>query len=233
MGQHLCSDPGDILRRLASYCLLLLLFAIAPFPVQAQTAEDRAGELKAWREQCSDPDADLRLAYLEAALETADVSIIRICVRQSLESDNADIRNLGLRAAIASIDQLAFEVEIPPALDKALKAADDDDDKLDEIYGWYVYRDWLLLKTGLVITVDDAELATGKSVWYPMVNRTEPSESYSGKATIIGDKVTWVGSASLNRNDCRLSLSLAAGPVLEGELQCSDITPFHVTAKLL
>lgn len=199
----------------------------------AQTAEDRAGELKAWREQCSDPDSDLRLAYLEAAIKTKDNSIIRICVRQSLESDNADIRNLGLRAAIASISQLSFTVEIPKVLEDAYAEAEDDEDELDKISRWYVARDWGSLKSGLVVEIGKADVNSGSSIWYPLVNRTRAHDDYSGKATIIGDEVNWVGSASLSRYDCRLNLSLQPGPVLDGYFQCSDITPFHVVAKLL
>ncbi|MEW7009646.1 hypothetical protein [Lentilitoribacter sp. EG35] len=92
---------------------LVLAFFIQSYAAFSQSAEERAGELKNWREQCNHPDPDLRLAYLEAALETNDASINRICVRLALKSDNADLRNLGLRAAIASFDQITFEVDMP------------------------------------------------------------------------------------------------------------------------
>lgn len=221
---------GGTMRRLLLGLVPLMCLCTA---AHAETAEDRAGELKTWREQCSDPDADLRLAYLEAALETEDTSIIRLCVRQSLESDNADIRNLGLRAAIASIEQLAFSVEIPKVLADAYEDAGDDSDQLNKISKWYVARDWLSLKTGLVVEIAKADINKGTSVWSPLVNLTRASDNYTGKATIIGDAVTWVGSAYLQRDDCRMALSLRPGPTLEGDLQCGDVTPFHIVANLL
>jgi len=199
----------------------------------AQDATERAGALKAWREQCSDPDTDLRLAYLEGAIATGDVAVIRICVRQSLESDDADIRNLGLRAALASIDQLSFEVTMPPELAAAYKKAGDNSDQLDKMSNWYVVRDWGSLKTGLSVVIDEAEVSTGKSVWSPLVNRSSKSNNYNGKATVIGDKVNWTGSANLSKSECRLNLELAEGSVLEGTFQCGDLWAFPVSAALL
>ncbi len=219
------------MHRIAALCALI--FIVLPSAALAQTVEDRAGELKAWREQCSDPDPDLRLAYLEAAIATDDASIQRICVRQSLESDNADIRNLGLRAAMGAIDQLTFTVQIPPQLEKALKDAGSNEDKLDDIYRWYVYRDWAALRTGFVVAISDASIESAGSTWSPLVNLTKVDDDYEGKATIVGDHVTWVGSAYLSRRDCHLTLSLQTGPSLAGELQCGDIAPFPVSAKLL
>lgn len=73
----------------------------------AQDAAERAGQLKTWREQCSDPDPDLRLAYIEAAIASGDAAVMRICVRQSLESDDADIRNLGQSPAPAHFALMA------------------------------------------------------------------------------------------------------------------------------
>jgi hypothetical protein len=199
----------------------------------AQDATERAGELKTWRDQCSDPDTDLRTAYLEAAIATSDVAVIRICVRQSLESDDADIRNLGLRAALASIDQLMFEVTMPPELQAALKKAGDDQKQLAEINDWYVMRDWRLLQTGFAVEIDGAEVEAGKSTWYPLANRESRSNNYTGTASVIGDKISWVGGANLSRSTCRMNLTVVPGAQLEGTLQCADLWPFAVRASLL
>ena len=202
-------------------------------PGAAQTAVDRAGELKAWREQCSDPDSDLRLAYIEAALETNDTAVMRICIRQSLESDNSDIRNLGLRAALASIDQIAFSVQPPAMLVDALAEAGDNEDRLDDISRWYIARDWQQLQNGLVFAVSKADFVGGTGTWSPLVRLSKASDRYVGKFTILGDKVTWVGSAYLETNECSLNATLVPGPALEGEWLCARGEPFKVTADLL
>ncbi|MFC0009348.1 hypothetical protein [Devosia nitrariae] len=211
----------------------MILFMLMIAPGLAQTAVERASELKTWREQCSDPDADLRAAYVEAAIASGDMAIMRVCVRQSLESDNADIRNLGLRAAIASTDQLLFEVEIPAALAEALDKAGNDKDELNEIGRWHVTQMWNIMRTGLVFVISDADITSGASEWLPLAQMTAPHRNYTGKASVIGDRVTWVGSARLPVTDCRLNLGLVSGPMLEGTFQCANVEPFTVRAPLL
>lgn len=205
----------------------------AAVPAMAQTAADRAGELKVWREQCSDPDPDLRLAYVEAALDTKDTSIIRICARQSLESDNADIRNLGLRAAIASMDRILFEVQIPKVLAEAYEDAGDDNDKLSAINNWFIARDWQTMRNGLAFDISKADVEKGTSVWSPLAGLSEASDRRNGRLTITGDRVSWVGSANLSYSECNLNATLVAGPALEGEWLCARVGPFKVSAKLL
>lgn len=199
----------------------------------AQTAAERAGELKAWREQCSDPDSDLRMAYVEAALETNDTAVTRICIRQSLESDNTDIRNLGLRAALADVEQLAFTVEPPELLLTSLEEAKDNEDRLEDIYDWYISRDWRSLKNGLVFAVQKPDFVAGTATWLPLVNQTKFNERHTGKLTVLGDAATWVGSAALSTSECSLSVKLVAGPALEGEWLCARGEPFKVRAELL
>jgi len=66
-----------------------------------------------------------------------------------------------------------------------------------------------------------------------MVNLSKVSNDFKGKATIVGDQVTWVGAANLSQRACHLTLTLQPGPSLAGEFQCADIWPFPVSAKLL
>lgn len=206
---------------------------LATTGAEAQTASDRAGELKVWREQCSDPDTDLRIAYIEAALETKDTSIIRICARQSLESDDSDTRNLGLRAALAAMEQIRFEVKMPEMLASALDEAGDNEDKLKEINRWYIKKDWQGLQTGLTFEIDKADMSKGTALWYPLVNRPGRYDRNVGKVAITGDALTWVGAANLSTGECTLTATLVAGPALEGEFLCAQGEPFPVTAKLL
>jgi len=97
----------------------------------AQNANDRAGDIKLWRDQCNDSDPDLRTAYVEEAIATKGTTIKRICVRLAMESSDDDVRNLGLRAAIAMLKEISFKVEIQPELQQYISDAGDDKKKLE------------------------------------------------------------------------------------------------------
>jgi hypothetical protein len=221
------------MKRLKRGLLLAAAAALIAGPALAQDATERAGELKAWREQCSDPDIDLRTAYLEAAIESADVAVIRICVRQSLMSDDADIRNLGLRAALASVNQLLFEVTMPEEVAAAYKKAGKDEKQLNEISAWFMIRDWNSLRAGLTVAVEGAEVASGTSTWYPLVNRSSMSDNSKGTAAIVGDQVNWTGSMYLSNSDCTMNLKLSENGTLDGVMLCARNVPFPVSASLM
>jgi len=199
----------------------------------AQDATERAEELKAWREQCNDPDTDLRTAYLEAAIESGDTAVIRICVRQSLMSDDADIRNLGLRAALASIDQLLFEVTMPEPVENAIEKAGDSDKEQRELNRLFMIQDWWVLRAGFTVVIEDAKVASGKSTWYPLTNLTEQNDNYKGTAAVIGDKVNWTGGTYLANKECSMNLKLSDNATLDGVLLCARNVPFPVSAALL
>lgn len=208
---------------------LLLSTGIA----SSQTAEDRAGEIKQWRERCAEPDVDLRTANIEGAIDTGDVTIIRICSRQALEADDADVRNLGLRAALASVERITFSVEMPEALAKAKEAAGNDQKKLATVDRLYVANDWGILQSGLVFELSEATVTGGSSVWFPLAGLSERNDRYSGKAHVTGSRVTWVGRASLSVPECKLDVGIEPGAELVGVFHCDRSPPFPVRAKLL
>lgn len=199
----------------------------------AESAEERAGELKMWRQQCADSDVDLRTAYIEKAIASEDVAIIRICVRLALESSDADIRNLGLRAAIASISQLTFAATMPPQLAQAYEEAGDDERALQKVEGYYITRIFRTIKNGLVFEIKKADVTAGTSIWYPLAGLAQASDRYKGQATVIGDRVSWVGSADLSGGDCSFQVELTEGAILTGQFQCNDYWKVPISAPLL
>lgn len=223
----------------SSYIYLLFALAIVVGPstlVQAQATnpQERAGELVQWREHCNDPDPDLRLAYIENAISTNDVSIKRICVRLAAESDNADIRNLGLRAAIASLNQITFSVEMPRLLQDALKKAGNreglNDGRLNSIYDRYE-----IVKNGIPMVVVDAAVPSSTSIWYPLTDRDKKDDRFKGTATIRGDQILWVGSIALgggSSSEATINVKLERGGELKGFFQYHDSPLFPVSAKL-
>lgn len=220
-------------RALAALAPAAAVIVATTGPIAAQEVLDRVGELKAWREQCNDPDPDLRAAYVEAALESKDTAVARICIRQALASTNVDIRNLGLRAAIAGADRIVFSVTPPEGLAAALAKVDDQPDKLRPPYG-YMWRHWKVLETGLPIEVAGDEVASSTSIWYPLAGLSGRRDNISGEATITGDAVTWVGSVGLPLpNDCAIAARLTEDSRLAGTLKCGSLDPFGISAELL
>ncbi|MBG3876401.1 hypothetical protein FVW20_05005 [Desulfovibrio oxamicus] len=195
------------------------------------TAADRAGELKQWREKCNDPDPDLRLAHIEQAIATNDAPVQRICTRSALESDNLDIKNLGLRAAIASSTQITFTVEQSPGLIEAFKKAGNDERALNQVNDSYLNRHWNYLKNGLVFLVDGAKVTGSSSVWFCMVDCQRRDDTYKGNAVVTGNKISWVGRTSLGT--CTLNLTLEKGGELKGMFQVDKEPAFPVSVKLL
>lgn len=200
----------------------------------AQDATDRAGDIKLWRDQCNDGDPDLRTAYVEEAIETKGTTVKRICVRLALGSSDDDVRNLGLRAAIAMQKEFTFKVEMPPELKLALSKAGDDQKKLEDLNSSYEMRAYQIIKNGLTFSITEAEVATDRSVWFPYGGLSAPHNNFKGPATIVGDEVTWVGNADLGYGyKCQLSAKLGNGAELVGKLQCNTFRAFPVSAKLL
>lgn len=215
---------------------VLALFAIclAPTHLMAKSPQERAAAIKTWRAQCNDPDPDLRLAYLEAALETKDNTIIRTCSRLAINSDNADLRNLGLRALLAAKEQIIFEVTRPEVITNALAKAGDDEDALEKIWGWYISRAHRKIQNGMIFVVEKATMSSSSAQWIALGARTAPHKDYRGKAVIVGDRLTWSGKVQLdNTRNCQINVLLQSGARLVGTFVCDDLSPFPIHVDLI
>lgn len=208
--------------------------ALTPVGTNAQTAMERAAALKTWRAQCSEPDPDLQLGYLEEAITLNDESILRICLRQTLNSDNADTLNLALRTAIASKKRLIFETSLPPELAKAYQGVGRDKKKKEEIDDSYIAQLYSYIANGLAFEIRDAELGSNRSLWLSIAKNSEPDDRFSGQAYAVGSKVTWTGSIWVGSTyTCDLATRIVPGSRLEGTLNCDRLWPVPVTAPLL
>jgi hypothetical protein len=217
---------------------VVLLSIILFFTVShcfAKTPQERAAELKNWQEQCNDPDYDLRLAYIEQAIETNDMSIKRICIRTALESDNGDIKNLGLRAAIAATDRIHFNVELPEKLLEDLKKAEKDEEKLNRLKQGSDYLNYSSLNQGLSFMIEGASVSKGAYEWYPLADNAQPDKIFKGRADIVGSSVKWTGNMLLRNSasSCDLNVKLLPGGILEGFIQIKNSSfPLRVKANL-
>jgi len=213
----------------------VMLFCKPAFSApEQQNAQDRAGALQTWREQCADPDPDLRLAYIENAIATNDASIQRICIRLALQSDNADIRNLGLRAAIVSVPQITFMTTMPKSLENDLKQTAGDEQKLRNVYNSQTYRLYAGVKGGLSMRSEKNEFEKNNFIWNSLAENSEVEGRYSGKAVIIGSKISWTGKIRAHDEyNCSINVSLTKDAKLSGLLNCYNVAPIDIIADLL
>lgn len=196
----------------------------------------RAASLQTWREQCSDPDPDLRLAYVESSIASKDASVQRICIRLALQSDNADIRNLGLRAAIAAIPQITFMPTMPKSLEAELRKGADDDNFMKKVKETYTARLYDATQNGLKMCSDNAEVGKNSFLWNTLAANVELRKDRFAKATIIGSKISWAGFIHVSGGSslsCSVNVALTREGKLAGKLSCEGCPPMDIIADLL
>lgn len=198
-------------------------------------AQARAASLQTWREQCSDPDPDLRLAYVEAAIATKDASVQRICVRLALQSDNADIRNLGLRAAIASTPQITFMPTMPKRLEAELRKGADDENFMKKVKETPTSRLYDAIQNGLKMCSDNAEVGKNSFLWNTLAVNTDMHKDQYFKATVIGSTINWSGLVQhyYGYFRCTVNASLTRDGKIAGKINCEDCQPMDIIADLL
>lgn len=199
-------------------------------------AQARAASLQTWREQCSDPDPDLRLAYIENAIASKDASVQRICIRLALQSDNADIRNLGLRAAIASTQQITFMPTIPKSLEADLRKGADDDNFMKKVKDSYIARLYDATQNGLKMCSENAEVGKGTFLWNTLAANIDLRKERYYKATIVGSKINWSGNVVISGGNvltCTVNVALTREGKLAGKLSCEGSPPMDIIADLL
>lgn len=185
--------------------------------VMAMTPQEKAAAIKEWRANCNDPDPDLRLAYLEAAIETKNQTIARVCIKQGLTSDNADTRNLALRAALASSERLTIQFSMPAAYHAELEKAGSDTNKQFKLNAKYGSDTQAMnLNNGLLaIEPKEVDLHSQISSWYVLGTNTGTDDQYTAQFSVVGDTFSGNGGAIVSLvTKFNLSLSLNE----EGEL---------------
>lgn len=216
--------------------MLILTAVVTPLNSNAKTAEERAGELVKWREQCNDPDPDLRLAYIESAIASGDELIQRTCTRLAVESDNTDIKNLGLRAVIASRKQITFTVELPKDIQNALNKAGNNKDEINKITkeNMDIFKGYNSIRNGLTFIISESDLHSAQSVWHSLAMLSSKDDNYKGTTTITGNRLIWSGRSLIDSQDQTgsLALTLEPGGILTGFYQPKYGPLYPISAKL-
>lgn len=204
--------------------------------VFAQSAKDRAVQIKEWREKCNDPDPDLRLANLESAIATNDRTVMRTCVRQALSSDNADMRNLGLRAALAMNERLTFKMTLPDKVAKAIAQAGGNDKRLLKVRRAHTYTISPFDSIGGVFTfvTKNSEISSPNSEWSTLGLNSDVRPDMSAVLTVSGSQVSGTGKVlHSGDNNLKMLLRLNSRSELVGTVDFGRSEPIPVVVKLL
>ena len=217
--------------------LALLGVALAPSAAAfAQTPQERVAQIQEWRENCSDPNPDLRLAYIEAALAESDPTLSRICLELALLSDDPNIRDLGLRAALARAERLIFELEMPAAYQAALESARTDSAREDVKEEWASHAQFMsAMGSRLILLAKDVSPSEPITQWTPLDSDGRPEDSTPITLTVRAGAVEGVGSTRMYRNrlaDVHLDLEITDDGALAGGFVHGAGAPFQVRAEL-
>ncbi|MCR9196112.1 MAG: hypothetical protein NXH88_15340 [Hyphomonas sp.] len=205
-------------------------------PAVAQTPLELASQLKEWRAVCTDPDPDVQVGGMLAALNEGDQTIIRVCAGAGLNSDNPDMRNLSLRAVLASLEQIRFGTDMPPELAAAYEATGSDQAKRAELDQTRVASMVRGLAGGVAFHIQESSIESGSADWYSITNRDDVDERYRGRMTLMADRISWEGRVVVfpgTYDVCALSASLTDDAMLAGTLKCGQMEPLPIKVELL
>ncbi len=205
-------------------------------PLHAASAVDRANQIKEWRSNCTDPDSDMRLAWLEASIESDDLIAQRTCAKLALFDSDVEMRRLGVQMALVMNDRLIVRFSESEELLAALKLAGEDKNKIREAesdFG-YTHDAFEGLAGSMTLAPKRVSLNAPSSDWMIIPNSGVESESFQMSLTVIGDSVSGVGTASTpTGRSVTLNTQLDETGVLSGYIAFHGGPKFPATIRLL
>lgn len=165
---------------IASTLLASCTLVLASDP--AQRAEDIR---RAVAQITDEADPIRRLTNLEAIVQSGDATIIRVALKAAFTGNDAELKALAMRAYLASIKQLNFQIQLSPTLQKEYEQASSSADKFQE----FSNRNQLV---GLIarsnfqftLAISEYQLSSNSGTW------TELNYASKFPFTITGDRVS-------------------------------------------
>jgi hypothetical protein len=208
-----------------------MIIAVA-IPVCAQTKlsgptqiEARRAELAQIQEQLADSDPLKRQAAITTIVESRDATKIDFALRIALVSDDAGVRSIALRAYMANLKELHFEVQSPPDIQRQVEAAlNGDGRQLTDLMNRYPYlRNVAAFSYQVLFKLKNYDMSsnTGEA----SINNPEHVTTF----TVTGDRVSgtgfgfWVIPCKFEFQPQRIVRD--GPPVLKGTLVCNDGSP--------
>lgn len=223
-----------MIRNISTIAALLIGLVMAwTQQAAAQTPNERAAKIKEWRQNCNDPDPDLRIAYLESAIAGKDQTVIRTCVKQLLLSDNDDVQNSAIRAGLASAERVVIQFSESEGYKKAMANAGTDTTKIDRVKKDYRFEVGILERTGGVITLApiDVSLSSQSSRWHSNSTSSVTSDNHTADLTLVGSRLTGTGTILPNFSYL-FSATLNDQGFLEGIGKLHNAQDLPITLKL-
>lgn len=196
-------------------------------PVQI---EAKRAELAQIQEQLSDPDSLKRQAAIMTIVESGDAAKIDFALRIALASDDPSVRAIALRAYMANLKELRFDVQSPPDIQRQLDAAlSGDPERIAGLMTRYPYLKALSRSEYQV----HFRLKN-----YAMSSNTGQAEVQNDLTfTISGDRVSGKGALFADWVECGFEFQPQmivknSPPVLKGSLQCAQTMGAYFIPRL-
>jgi hypothetical protein len=203
------------MRRIAA--LGLLLASLPASAALAQTGQlspaERRDQLAKVQEMLADPDPLLRLANMEAIVNSGDFLKLQVALRSALSSDDADLRGLAMRAYMATRQEATFDILLPPAVQRQYDATGEDPDAKKALAAKNVYLP-SLEASAFRIQLKFSDFEFGKA-------RGTVESGNKGPFNINGDRFSTRLTVPLGGwRDCYIDFRPTRQLTLEGTLAC-------------
>jgi hypothetical protein len=188
-------------------------------PLSTAAAQARRDQLAKIPELLADPDPNARTANMEAILNTNDATMIQMALRLAFQSDDANLRSLAMRAYIANLKELTFDILLPDSVERQYEAVQSDPHKTDELFKTFPYMGAIAnvgFKVRLTFTRYNSSESTGEVQGYG----APVSFMISGDRLSARVNEAWGGFASFCSFDFRPSNNMT----LLGTMNCE---PFN------
>jgi hypothetical protein len=183
----------------------------------SNSSEARREELTKIKEALADPDPVMRLATLEAIINSGDALRIQIALRLAFQSDDSELRALAMRGYIASRKEILLDIQLPPAIQRQYDEALIDPEKTTAFFTTHPYAR-LLAQSGFRVHYVFTKFAFSNSTGM-VADSTRGANAATSPFSISGDRL----EASVETQGlglCRVDFRPISN-VFKGSLSCN------------
>lgn len=201
---------------------LLASGALAQTNATSSPAE-RRDQIAKVQEMLADPDPLMRLANMEAIVNSGDPLKLEVALRTALSSDDVELRGLAMRAYLATRKEITFDIVLPPPIEKQVDAARFDSTALRNLGGKY---DFL----GHVLSVSSKFHLVFKEYAFAQDRGTVEAQN-DAPFTITGDKFSSL-VALPGLGNCYVDFRPTPQRAFEGSMACGNWPPLTISAPV-